>query len=160
EPPLWRAVMASEVRQKITEWSRDEIELEQYVDFVDNAPFRCTLLCHRDIDLASEPQSNAVMSCWVTSTSAPAQSVAADADKRDATRPANARTFQTRGGMKLTLAEPTGLAALDVLHEADPDWLSFDELCERVAARLRKAPHDVRSTLGEAMYYCTLVRLV
>lgn len=51
----------------------DGIRTEQYMDFINNRQFRCTLLCHNDVKISRNIDSNCIKNFYITSFLSPAK---------------------------------------------------------------------------------------
>lgn len=126
---------------------------EQYMDFITNRMFRCTLACRRGVALTRDisPQRlHGLCLGLVRSLEAPQMSLASD-------EPAK---FE-RSGQTVTAKAPITKAALAVLAENYPRALMFDDLLERARQRLQThgaAPSD--ATVQQSQLAADMLRLV
>jgi SAM-dependent methyltransferase len=147
-------------RERLKQIAADRLELEQYLDFLHNRTFRRTLLCHKGLAFNREPAPELATAFHYSSF---AQFTAPDPD---ITGPGVVvfRGEVFRGTTNMTLVK----IALVELMRICPQRLSFDDLFDRVWARLKETAGPVpplaeaRSLLGGALfssYQSTLVRL-
>ena len=152
-PSLTDTQISGDLRATLRSWSADNLQYEQYFDFVRNRTFRRSLLCHAGRTVEVEPTAAGVPSmhlrarCFV------------DTDAPEAKQP-GVEVFRTAEGVSATMAHPVVRAALHVLVDARPAALPFDALLEASRARLGGADTVSSDTLADAMLRCTLVRLI
>ena len=144
--------LSPELRAKLRSWSSDNLQYEQYFDYVRNRTFRRSMLCHAGRVVENEPTPARVPEmiirgrCYV------------DADAPEAKQP-GVEVFRTNEGVAATIAHPLVKAALHVLMESRPTGLSFDTLAERTPSRMEGAAFS-REVLADAMLHCAIIRLV
>jgi SAM-dependent methyltransferase/methyltransferase-like protein len=122
----------ADVAQQLGELASDQIQLEQYLDFVRNRTFRQTLLMRSSESPDPTIAPGRVRALHVACSGKPtgrAVDVASFATAR----------FQSRSGMALAVTAPFLKAALFELVSAWPGTVPFAELCDRAAARLNRA---------------------
>jgi methyltransferase-like protein/cyclopropane fatty-acyl-phospholipid synthase-like methyltransferase len=118
-----------QVGQVLQRVCNDQIQLEQYMDFLRNRTFRQTLLCHTRCTPNYRLDPANLASFFVGS---PLQSVSPRPDlhtsaREDFRRPSGSFAFSTY---------PIVKAALVVLREVWPQFLGFDDLCSQARAKL------------------------
>lgn len=124
-----------EVAEQLAELATDQIQTEQYLDFVRNRTFRQTLLVRAaetpDHTIAPERVRGLHVAC-------PARPVGRAAD------PASSATarYQSRSGMALAVTSPFLKAAFEALVGAWPGTVPFGDLCASAAARLNRTAAD------------------
>jgi SAM-dependent methyltransferase len=144
--------LSPELRAKLRSWSSDNLQYEQYFDYVRNRTFRRSLLCHAGRPVENEPTAAKVPEmvirarCYV------------DTDAPESKQP-GVEVFRTSEGVAATMAHPLVRAALHVLIDSRPIGLSFDALAEGTERRMA-SPGFTREVLADAMLHCALVRLV
>jgi SAM-dependent methyltransferase len=172
DPAAWKVVPPA-VEQRLQGWARDEIQFQQYLDFLRNRTFRRTLLCHEDVQLASEPRSEGVRSLYVSLGAVPvqrsseAQGNGTTAGETDSGHD-GAEVFRTSIGWSITIDHPVVLAALHHLLDSGAlqGAIPFDDLLDGVVARRAAATGDApdRNELGpllaDAVFHSALIRLV
>ena len=148
-PSLTDVQLSPELREKLRQLSADDIQYEQYLDFVRNRTFRRSLLCRAGRVIAREPDPAALRSMFLRARCAAEPSTDAGAE-----------VFRTNAGASITMAHPVVRAALHVLIDAQPAALGFDALL--LQTRSGVAPGVVVSTemLTDAMLRCAMVRLL
>lgn len=151
-PSLIDAQLSPELREKLHSWSSDNLQYEQYFDYVRNRTFRRSLLCHAGRTMEKEPTPARVPEmvararCYV------------DHDAPESKQP-GVEVFRTSEGVAATMAHPLVKAALHVLIESRPAGLAFDALAERTQAHMDGKGFS-REVLADAMLSCAMVRLV
>jgi SAM-dependent methyltransferase len=127
----------------------DRIHGEQYLDFMRNRTFRCTLLCHEQMSL-KPPSAQAVLGMQVTGLGRP---TAPGIDLG----PEAPLEFSTQAGVKMEARSPLLKAALLGLAAAWPAAVPFGELWDGARALLARNGHsaaaaeDVPETLARAL---------
>lgn len=127
-----RSVMASNLPEGIEKALRllatDQVQLEQYMDFLRNRTFRETLLCHASVRLKRTFDLGPIERLWIASDAqAEAPNVEVESDAL--------ATFRTTGGYSLTTRSPIAKAAFVALQESRPRPLSFEELHQTSASK-------------------------
>jgi SAM-dependent methyltransferase len=141
----------------------DRVRMEQYLDFVRGRPFRATLLCHEHAKPSAEPLPSALQSLSVR-----ARGSRAEPAPEDAARGPAVTAFQAIDGGKLTTNHPLLIAAINVLLDAAPAAVRFDDLHRSVTAQLTATsgtdgdtpPSDDVETLAAALLPCARTGLV
>ena len=152
-PSLTDTQISGDLRATLRSWSADNLQYEQYFDFVRNRTFRRSLLCHAGRTVEVEPTAAGVPSMHLRAR------CFADTDAPEAKQP-GVEVFRTAEGVAATMAHPVVRAALHVLVDARPAALPFDALLQASRARLGGADTVSSDTLADAMLRCTLVRLI
>lgn len=122
------------VQQSLERVARDQLQAEQYMDFLRNRMFRQTLICHRSQRLDRRLHPAVIDRCWL------AMSARAERPSEDE-EPAYAA-----GTSKLAPRDPLTAAALAHLSAAWPASVHFDELLTVARASL---PTDGERTVDE-----------
>src|SRR5262249_33158301 len=118
-----------EVREAIRGLSPDLIVQQQYLDFLLNNRFRCSLLCHGDIELDRSIPPERMTAFRVVGLAAPRAA-------RPDVGSAAVEEFRTPEGAGMATNHPVFKAALASLAERAPEALCFDELCAATCSRL------------------------
>jgi SAM-dependent methyltransferase len=143
-----------DVRATLSAVSPDRLHLEQYLDFLTNRMFRRTLLCGAGLPLSQEPSAEAVMTCGVTALARP------DPEDPDVAS-TDVVAFRTDEGFSASTNVPPIKAALLAVYEEWPRCVPFDELWQRVCAKLPAPPGaEARRALAEALLQCWLTNVV
>jgi methyltransferase-like protein/SAM-dependent methyltransferase len=120
---------SDEIQQTLRGLTSDIIRMEQYLDFLRNRMFRCTLLCHQEVALKRELQADLIKSYYASSVLAP-EGPAPDV------RQAGGLLFRHPGGGTAVVRDATDKAVLISLYKASPESLSIAEIAARAAAEL------------------------
>ena len=92
---------------------RDQIQLEQYLDFVRNRTFRASVVCHARVPLVRHIDASVIEDLYLSSS---AKREAGDGPAR----------YTLDGGATLTVSDPSLAAALDGIVAAWPASVPFD----------------------------------
>jgi methyltransferase-like protein len=146
----------AEVQQKLFALSSNDVEIEQFMDFVRNRSFRQTLLCHKNIVRTPQLKPEILTGLYLSSPSRPTNPQGPNL------APGVSEQFST-ASRNVTTHEPLLKAALLVLSEAFPKALSFDELRREARQRLggqakddsKEAAADLEQ-IGRAFLQCYL----
>jgi methyltransferase-like protein/SAM-dependent methyltransferase len=113
------------VRATLRRISSDQIQAEQYLDFLRNRMFRQTLLCHDGVEVQRTVAPERLFDMHVAGAVAP-----------EALEPAAqaSRTFRGRGNQRVTSEDPALTTALELLADAWPATLPFAKLAEAANA--------------------------
>jgi hypothetical protein len=122
---------AEPVRSALREIAPQRLLREQYLDFLKCRPFRQTLLCLAETTVVTEPKVQKVNRFLVSSSAA----CVGVADLS----PGVSCTFETPKGARFETNLAVGKAALVALAAAWPQSLSFDQVNDQAARRLRDA---------------------
>src|SRR6185369_13328338 len=117
-----------EVAAMLQSLARDQIDREQYMDFVKCRRFRQTLLCHAEVSLNRQVESAKMREFRIR--------IGGDADR-----------------ILMPTEHPAAKAAVAVLREESPAVLAFEALLAAVRARLGTAPGDDR-LLADILLAC------
>jgi len=121
-----------EVSDTLVSFSKNAVELEQYMDFYSNRAFRETILCRQQVNLTRKIEPEIMQSLFIGSSAIPVTSDV-EIDK-------NARvSFRCHDGAVFTSDHPLTKAAMLCLNENWPLMLSFAELVSQSHARLNDA---------------------
>ncbi len=138
-PTMVTANFSPDVRQAIATVASDQIQIEQYLDFVRNRTFRETLLVRPQANPNWAIRPEAVRKLHITAAKKPGD------DTIDPKSPDQA-TYTTVTGMTLTTNSPILKAAFKVIAQKWPGSLSFAELDEAVSQML-----DIKSDGGNTL---------
>ena len=122
--------LSAESYRQISEWSKDVIEAQQYLDFLTNRQFRRSLLRHASASTDAHLQPDRLRELFLASQIAcqhPTRSLASD----------EAIEFRGKDKFVGTASHPLSKAVLLVLTEAWPQPLPWQALMEKAAQRLR-----------------------
>jgi SAM-dependent methyltransferase len=120
--PLTRnlpADIAAELRSIAT----DVIDAEQYLDFVRNRAFRCTLLCHSGETIRRPPDASAIESMYMTTH-------ALAVNQPDENLAPGVEQFVLPQGFRISTGNPFIKGVLRVLEDANPVPVAFSTLRE------------------------------
>lgn len=123
--------LRAEVSSKLRSIAGNIIELEQYLDFLQNRTFRQTLLCHQEISINRAVKPDQAMSFYLASRAEPVSSEP-DILAR------SVEQFRGHDGALLSTDHPISKAAMLCLAEVWPQVLSFDALLSAARARLER----------------------
>ena len=143
--------LSAELREQLRQLSADDIQYEQYLDFVRNRTFRRSLLCRSDRAIVREPVPQALQSMFLRARCLPEAPAGPAAPGTE--------VFRTSAGTSITMSHPVVRAALHALIEARPAALSFDDLLAETRARVPGMEVPVE-LLADAMLRCAMVRLL
>jgi methyltransferase-like protein len=129
------ANFSPEVRKALESVSADQIQAEQYLDFVRNRTFRETLLVRDEANPNWVIQPDCLRRLHVTM---PYRLTDPARDVRDTTTV----QYQTPSGLTVSTSSPTLKAAVRVLLERWPATIPFPELDRAVAETLRMKSDD------------------
>ena len=118
-----------QVQGTLQDLSEDIVQLEQYLDFLNNRTFRRTLLCHARVPLNRTPPPQVLTGFHLTGLAKP---LAAQPDVDSAAM----EKFAVDNGTTASTNVPVIKAALLALHEAWPRPLAFGALWAAVRSRL------------------------
>ena len=152
-PSLTDTQLSPELRATLRSWSADNLQYEQYFDYVRNRTFRRSLLCRAGRAVDDEPMPDGVPEMWTRAR------CYADADAPEAKQP-GVEVFRTNEGVAATMAHSLVRAALHALIDSRPAALPFEALVQRTQERLEAGNVVSRETLADAMLRCAMVRLV
>ena len=150
-PSVTDVQLSTELRDQLRQLSADDIQFEQYLDFVRNRTFRRSLLCRSDRVIARDPVPAALRSMFLRARCVPESS---------ATSEPGTEVFRTSVGAAITMSHPVVRAALHALIASRPAALSFDDLVTETRARLASGIECPVELLADAMLRCAMVRLL
>lgn len=140
------------LREQLRQLSADDMQYEQYLDFVRNRTFRRSLLCRADRAVARDPDPAALQSMFLRARCAP--------EPPSGSSEPGTEVFRTSAGASITMAHPVVRAALHALIEARPAALPFDDLLVETRARVASEDSVSAELLADAMLRCAQVRLL
>ena len=155
--------LALTARETLHKIAPDLIHMEQYLDFLRNRMFRCTLLCHQEVIPTRTLGPETVRNFYISSP------LAADGEPDHLFAP-QPRTFQHPDGGQITIPWAFSKAALSYLGTIWPQTVVFDQLLERSRQQLEiarvprqaDAPADEAQALGKLIldgYAADLIEL-
>ncbi|MCE9564853.1 MAG: class I SAM-dependent methyltransferase [Planctomycetes bacterium] len=124
------------VQKAISAVAKDQIQTEQYLDFVRNRPFRETLLVHPTVNPNWSMHPEVIRKLHITLPKKPSD------DRVDVKSNTVAATYTTALGMTVTTTSPILKAAMQVLGQKWPGTMSFAELDKSVQELLELKSHD------------------
>jgi len=135
------------VLDRLRERAHSQVEMEQYLDLLQNRTFRQTLLCHDDVALSRTVKLQQAAGFYAASR---AEAVSLQRELRAV----SVEQFRGHDGALLSIDHPVSKAAMACLAEAWPRALSFGELLAAARARLKCAgppqgPEDPAAGSGE-----------
>jgi len=128
--------------EKLLKMSHDLVELEQYMDFVRNRRFRRSLLVHDNREIDRQLKVERIFNLWIGSFTKPETfsfTLHADSPVK----------FQGHDGAVLTLSNPLSKAALLILANIWPEYMSFQSLVVEAQALL--SSQNSHSSLPEGV---------
>ena len=137
-PQVMMFDLAEDAVDKVTAFSRDIVELQQYLDFVRHQTFRRTLLCHESISVDRTLRADRVQGLYAATRAR----LVSDEDGNEYFRAPDGSTFPAD--------PPITRAALHYLSEISPRAVSFSALLKEACARLHpgEATDDEARTLA------------
>jgi methyltransferase-like protein len=121
-----------EVGDHLRQISRDTVDMEQYLDFLNFRTFRRTLLCQQEIEVNRMLGPKAVFDLHLLSRARPATGRPEDV-------PENLIQFKGQDGASFTTDHPLTVAAFKYLERTYPRSLSFRELIEASSSEVSLA---------------------
>jgi len=100
----------------------DQIQVEQYMDFLRNRMFRETLLVHQKVQPNWQVQPEVIRRFYIVSSAVPAAEGAIDLNDGQNT------SYRSPSGMSMATNQPLLKAAMVVMRESYPVPIPFDEL--------------------------------
>jgi methyltransferase-like protein/2-polyprenyl-3-methyl-5-hydroxy-6-metoxy-1,4-benzoquinol methylase len=113
-----------DVRTTLRRISSDQIQAEQYLDFLRNRMFRQTLLCRDGVDVQRTVTPERLFDMHI------AAAVVPEAREPDDT----SRSFRGRGSQRITSQDPALTSALELLGRSWPGAVPFAQLADEVHA--------------------------
>jgi methyltransferase-like protein len=146
------STLQPDVLAKLNVLKQERLEYEQQIDFLTNATFRRSLICHKDVKLLTEPDPLAIMQMHMTTRVTP---VNTSVDFH----PQVQAEFRDHDDALISTTHPLVKAAIVCLAEVRPQFMSFDSLYETAISRLATAiPHETfdrsRELLASALFRC------
>ena len=151
-PSVTDVQLSAEVRDQLRQLSADDIQYEQYLDFVRNRTFRRSLLCRSDQAIARDPVPEALPSMFLRARCV--SEASADSPEQ------GTEVFRTSAGASITMSHPVVRSALHALIASRPAALSFDDLLAETRARVASETAVPVELLADAMLRCAMVRLL
>lgn len=138
---------SEEVRATLQRFPDSEfMARDQYQDFIDGNGFRRTLLCHDNVALSRQIDTDFVSRFYLLSATKPVQAEGCVTDD-------SAMEFESQDGSRVTVSNPLLKAAHLCLGRAWPRALSFGELLEGARALLPgRSAEDDPKVLTDAMF--------
>jgi methyltransferase-like protein/trans-aconitate methyltransferase len=133
-----------EVLETLRRISSDQIQAEQYLDFLRNRTFRQTLLCHDRVPLDRSIEPGRLAGMHVA---APVRSV----PKRTGGHRDDEAVFRGRRSEEVSTRDPLLKAALELLAAAWPATVPYSELVERSGDVVAPSSPTDGSALGEQL---------
>jgi len=134
-----------EVAKKMSELaSASEVVREQYKDFIRGCAFRQTLLCHQEVELASDLVGERALALYAMCNAVPVENPEQDGNV----------VFRRRGGAELTTGHPLIATALRVLSAEQPASVSVKTLLDMVRSTSPEVPTSLaedEKTLADAL---------
>jgi methyltransferase-like protein/2-polyprenyl-3-methyl-5-hydroxy-6-metoxy-1,4-benzoquinol methylase len=123
--------LSTDTVDRLHDMANDDIEFEQYVDYVCQQSFRRTLLCHEDVHVQRTPLVTSVGDLYVTSRARWVE----DDDGNG--------SFRTSDGSTYSSGHPVTTAALKCLSEISPQAIHFPVLIADASQRVgTREPDD------------------
>ena len=151
-PSVMDVQLSAALRDELRQLSADEIQYEQYLDFVRNRTFRRSLLCRANRTIARDPDPAVLQSMFLRARCI--------AEPPSGTSEPGTEVFRTSAGASITMAHPVVRAALHALIEARPAALTFADLLADTRARVAPGFDLSAELLADAMLRCAMVRLL
>jgi methyltransferase-like protein/cyclopropane fatty-acyl-phospholipid synthase-like methyltransferase len=125
---------------KVLGGSDDIVRSEQYMDFITNRRFRCTMLCHKDRILKRNLQPSLIEDKYFTSRFATEENILEY-------RYAHGKTinFMTPNNMIFSTSDAEIIAALAILSQQKQKPMQMDELCTGIIELLSQQAVPVRN---------------
>ena len=134
-PTMFAVDLPAEVVQTVKGLSTNQVQFEQYIDFVRNRRFRHSLICHADRQVSHDLKSTRLDTMYLRSVVSSRNS-----DEPD--------TFQFRKGGEVKVQNDIGRMLLNLLVETYPDCSSFTELQVQVVKHLAGETADQEDREG------------
>jgi len=149
----------SETFEKLKSFSRNVIDVEQYMDFLRNRTYRETLLCHNNIRIERNIAPEKISGLYVASSLKPVSEQPEIESSRE-------ELFQNGAGGELRTSRPLAKAAVMRLIDVWPRNMVFSELLDHARSRVQveasqtAPPHEAshsdldRDALSETLLHC------
>lgn len=120
--------------------SNDIVRSEQYIDFITNRRFRCTMLCHKDRILSRNLQSNLLEDKYFTSRFVTEENILEY-------RYVYGKTinFVTPSNISFSTSDAEIIAALAILSQQKQKPMHMDEICTKVTESLSQQAVPVKN---------------
>ncbi len=115
----------------------DILRMEQYLDFIRNRAFRMTLLCHEGVKLERRITFDCLSKFSIGSTFR---------------EKGEGQIFENPQGLVAKISDPVLNAALVVLQESSPSWMSFSELLERLSGVMQRPADNLRDQVAARLF--------
>lgn len=142
-PTMILARWPEDVANYIQHSARNPIDVEQYIDFLHNRSHRCTLLCHAEIELDRQLNTEHITGLYVASSAQPIPETTGQP------------VAQFRGSNKAVFSTNHAITreAMNLLAENAPRALPFETLLSQASARLgtQPAPDDRQMLAGSLL---------
>jgi SAM-dependent methyltransferase len=123
--------LSARTEKKVSEWSADRVQQEQYLDFLTLRQFRETLLCHSEVEVCSQADPKAILACRVYS-----KGMRTECDRLTL---GERMKFEASNGLKIETDFTPGVAALQILAEVGVEGIQGEELVIATRRRLQAA---------------------
>src|SRR5258706_9549140 len=143
-PPLLSGV----IREAMSQLPSEPIEREQYLDFLQNRPFRRSILAHKGMAAKIQPSPQRIAQLHAQCNIRPVPEGKQGAVEQ----------FATREGQKFSTNNPWIKATLNTLFEVWPRSMSYVDLRDQIAKRLGDS--DCDDQLMPTVMQCYLADLV
>lgn len=140
-PTMLSSNFPYEVQQALQVVAPDQIQAEQYLDFIRNRMFRETLLVREPATPDWTVQPERIFGLHLCTHRRVV-------DESGDVRSAATVQYRSRSGMIVATSQPTLKAAFRLLGAEWPGTLAFEELVQRVADLLEQSPDDIRTPLA------------
>jgi cyclopropane fatty-acyl-phospholipid synthase-like methyltransferase/methyltransferase-like protein len=151
-PSVTDVQLPAALRDQLRQLSADDIQYEQYLDFVRNRTFRRSLLCRAERAIARDPDPAAMQSMFLRARCV--------AEPPSESLEPGTEVFRTNAGASITMAHPVVRAALHALIDARPAALSFKDLLTETRTGVASDIAVPTEMLADAMLRCAMVRLL
>lgn len=128
--------LSPEVASTLGKIGRDIIQKEQYMDFIRNRYFRCTMLCHKEQVLERNIDPGVISKFHIAARVEPqTEALNLESLTQDSFKESN-------NGNEFKVRNPITKVALILLNEVWPCTISFQSLCEKALAKLDRSKDD------------------
>lgn len=124
-----------ELADTLRQFADNTVELEQYLDFLRNRPFRQSLLCQQEIQLSARLKPERLAEFYIASSVLPVE--------QDAPADTAAEKFHTGNGAAFTTDHPVTKAAMRYLSEIWPRAVPFNVLLAEAQKRTGLNSHPL-----------------
>jgi methyltransferase-like protein len=128
--------LSPEVASTLGKIGRDIIQKEQYMDFIRNRYFRCTMLCHKEQVLERNIDPGVISKFHIAAQVEPqTEALNLESLTQDSFK-------ESSNGNEFKVRNPITKVALILLNEVWPCTISFQSLCEKALAKLDRSKDD------------------